>query len=81
MGVGQRDLFLDSDLDEDLAHEYDTLVGVRVIHRCEMCRRQISAEESMAYGIGYDCAAELGRETWARMRRERELAEREGEAT
>lgn len=71
-------MFLDTDLPEEIASSYDQLVGVRVVHKCEICKHKISAEESRAYGIGTDCAADLGRETWARMRREKELAEREG---
>lgn len=69
-------MILDGLDDAELAAAYDAVVGVRVIHRCEMCRRPITAEESQAFGIGHDCARDLGRETWARMRAERQAAER-----
>lgn len=75
-GRGQLDMILDGMDDAELAASYDAVVGVRVVHRCEKCRHPITAEESRAYGIGHDCARDLGREVWARMRKEREAAER-----
>jgi len=73
-GLGQLDVILDGLEDEELASEYDQLVGRRDIHRCQMCRRPITAEESRAYGIGHDCARDLGREIWAQMSDEEKLA-------
>lgn len=75
-GQGQLDMIWDGLSDKEMAAGYDAVMGVRVVHRCEKCKHAISAEESRAYGIGYDCAAELGRQVWAEQRREREAAER-----
>lgn len=72
-GQGQLDVILDGLEDEELASEYDRLVGRRDIHRCQICRRPITAEESRAFGIGHDCARDLGRELWARMSDEEKL--------
>lgn len=72
---GQLDMVLDGILDRDLAVETDMILGVSIVHRCELCNHRISAEESRAYGIGYDCAAELGRTVWAQRRAERRAAE------
>jgi len=74
-GQGQLDVIFDNGLGEDEVREYDNLIDVHVVHRCEMCDTKISADESQAYGIGYDCAAKLGREVWAARRAERRAAE------
>lgn len=79
-GDGQLDVILDGELGVDESVILDRLVGVAVVHRCECCGRKISAEESRAYGIGYECAAELGRKVWAARRaeaREEEIRERD----
>lgn len=72
---GQLDMILDGVADKNLAVEMDKVLGVSIMHRCELCHHRISAEESRAYGIGYDCAAELGRKIWAQRRAERRAAE------
>lgn len=75
-GAGQLDVILDGMVeDPEQAAEFDMIIGVEVVHRCEMCNHRISAEESRAFGIGYDCAADLGRRVWARERAERRAAE------
>lgn len=75
-GLGQLDVILDGAVDDpDLAVEYDRLIGIEVVYKCEMCQHKISADESRAFGIGYDCAADLGRRVWAAQREERRAAE------
>jgi hypothetical protein len=78
-GRGQLDMILDGIVDDpDTAVEYDRLIGVEVVHKCEICQHKISADESRAFGIGYDCAADLGRRVWAAQRAERRAAEVRG---
>lgn len=74
-GSGQLDVILDGVGDVDERVVLDRLVGVEVVHKCEMCGHKISADESRAFGIGYDCAAELGRKVWAAERERRAAAE------
>ena len=76
-GQGQLDMIFDGVADAETAAECDAVLAVRVVHLCEVCNHKISADESQAYGIGYDCAADLGREVWARQRRELEAAARD----
>lgn len=79
-GQGQLDVIFDSGLEADEVSAYDSLVDVRIVHRCEMCNTKISADESQAYGIGYDCAPKLGREVWAARRAEQRMADRSDDA-
>lgn len=69
-GAGQLDVILDGIDDEELRVEYHLAIGPAKRFVCEICRHPISAEESRAYGIGYDCAADLGRQVWGQRRRE-----------
>lgn len=74
--TGQLDVFLDGMIeDPDRVAEFDMIVGARTVHRCEICNHRISAEESRAFGIGYHCAAELGRRVWDQERSERRASE------
>lgn len=70
-GKGQLDVILDGVADEEERVVYHLAIGAPRRFVCELCSRPISAEESRVYGIGTDCAAELGRRVWAARRAER----------
>lgn len=81
-GQGQGDLFSeDPELSVWLKQEREEqsrreAEQARTAHRCDGCKRPISAEEARASGLGEKCAAELGRAVHVAKRRKRKKAQR-----
>lgn len=80
-GAGQTDVIRDGLDDGDLADAYDEMMGRREEYRCELCKHPITADESRAFGVGTDCAADIGRMMWRRMSDEQRLELQAGRRT
>lgn len=83
-GKGQGDLFEgDPELSAWLEQEKEEQARraeeekARTAHRCDGCKRPISAEEARASGLGEKCAAELGRAVHVAKRRKQRRERKE----